>query len=778
MFGVDKAERNIELAFAAFFSILVFLLFFFIVGANGLILGNDPAVHLQRAEMFLNAGRIPLSDIAWYPPLYHIVLATFMAFTGATSVDQMLVLMKAVTALINCLLVFSVYLIAAKFFSKKTGALAAALLLLCFPLYEINSWGGYTSVLSMAFMVLAFMYLASPLKSAWSSLLTFTLGFSVVMSHQLATFLSVFILPPFVIVVLVRSKGHYPKALIAALLGGGIAFLIYYLMPILPYLGDIVSIVFFQAKTMIYQIPAVSFNEFMTNFGFVLFLAFAGFAVGFFELRKKKFLSFYLLLSMAFIVPLFLSQSYLVGIYLPYQWFVYYLIPPLAVFAAVSLSFLIDAVSLSYFNNKKGWKNVVLKTVSVATVIVLVAVMLVRFQTVSGKIGEGTTYYSISDVNSYNAGSWIKSNFPDLPDQIVVTEKPGHWFSVFSGKPVIGETNPVVEWNYNAESVLDLSYEMNHPLTMVRVYQAKGDISDDNYIFVNMVWTRVAYFTENTASFSFRDENNTVHTYPLSSLNRTIAIDEVHYPKSIRINYSGDGFALTENLLVSNNSYPITVTWQVSALQGDLNYATLYLNYIFDPMFSFNTAYIPRVLNWENPWNNTSTIRDGWAVTNYSDANLTADNHVSAYDENNKAAFSLQFDDLPDFGNIGVSANRNIDAVRFEYRFFKVDANYTLSRTYQLLTFSQSSLPSLENLTEMNTLFDYKTTEPFNVECRNFASIIRDNYIGFIVYDSSRFNPSVLSSKWLELVYSNDKYVVTKIRSDHSYPNVLENTTR
>ena len=37
---------------------------------------------------------------------------------------------------------------------------------------------------------------------------------------------------PFIILVLVRSKGHYPKALIAAILGGGIAFLIYYLRPI------------------------------------------------------------------------------------------------------------------------------------------------------------------------------------------------------------------------------------------------------------------------------------------------------------------------------------------------------------------------------------------------------------------------------------------------------------------------------------------------------------------------------------------------------------------
>jgi hypothetical protein len=219
----------------------------------------------------------------------------------------------------------------------------------------------------------------------------------------------------------------------------------------------------------------------------------------------------------------------------------------------------------------------------------------------------------------------------------------------------------------------------------------------------------------------------------------------------------------------------MTITWHLSALQ-DLNNAVLTLNYYLEPSFSFSNAYIPGVLNWENPWNNPSSTRDGWAVTEFSATNLTADNHVSVYDEKNQAAFSLKFDDLPDSGSVGVLSNRNIDALRFNYKFYKVDANSTVSRTYQLLTFSQSSQPQLDNLTKMNTLFDYKTTEPFDVQSRNFASIIKENHIGFIVYDVQSFNPSILSSKWLELIYSNYKYVVLKIKTDHPYTDILENT--
>ncbi len=777
--GVDKRERNLELAFVAVFSIMVFLLFFFLLGANGLILGNDPAVHLQRAQMFLNVGRIPISDIAWYPPLYQIVLATFMAFTGATNTDQILVLMKALTTLIDWLLIFSVYLIAARFFGKKTGVLAAALLLLCFPLYEINSWGGYTAILSMAFMVLAFLYLASPLKSVWSSLVTFILAFSVVMSHQLATFLSVFILPPFIIVVLIRSKGPYRKALFAALLGGGIAFLVYYLRPMLPYLGDLISIVFFQLKTMLYQVPSVSFDNFMMYFGFALFFAFAGLIIAFVQLRRKKSLSFYLLLVMAFLVPLFLSQSYLVGVYLPYQWFIYYLMPPLAVLAAVAFSLLIEAVLASYFNNRKGWKKLLFKAVSVAIVVALAVVMVLRFDTVFFKVGEDATFYSISDVNAYNAGSWIKTNYPNPSTQIVVSSKPGHWFSVYSGKKVIAETDPIIEWNVNAECVLDLSYEMAHPLTLVRVFEAKGNISDGTYASMNMVWVNATYSSEDIAYITYHDQNDIVRTYQLSTLNRTVAFDEINWPKKIAVTYTGEDIVFTESILMQNDTYPVTVTWQVSALKSNLTHVALFFGYYFDPRLSFKQAYVAGALDWQTPWDNASRVEaDNWAVTNFARQNLTEDNHIDVYDESNQIGFALKFLDLPESGNLGSLSDRKLDAVRFQYQFAKVDANQTVSFSYQTLTFSMSSVPQLQNPREMNSLFDIKPSEPFEVSCRNFASIIRDNNVGFIVYDiqpyENRFDTGLLSSKWVNLVYANDKYVVLQIKSDHPIASVVE----
>src|SRR5512137_1845412 len=99
-----------EIVFAAVFSAVILVVFFSLISMNGLILGNDPAVHLERAQIFLQTGKIPLANIGWTPPLYQILLAALISFTGATSLEQMIFLVKAIAVVINWVLFFSVYL--------------------------------------------------------------------------------------------------------------------------------------------------------------------------------------------------------------------------------------------------------------------------------------------------------------------------------------------------------------------------------------------------------------------------------------------------------------------------------------------------------------------------------------------------------------------------------------------------------------------------------------------------------------------------------------------
>jgi hypothetical protein len=731
---------------------------------NGLVLGNDPAVHLARAQIFLETGKIPVSEFAWSPPLYQTLLATLITFTGATSIEHKLLLLKSLTALVDWLLIFSVYLIGAKFFGKKIGAAAAVLILLSFPMYEINFWGGYTTILSLVFMCLLFFYLPLGRKGLGNTFLIFIFAFSMVLSHSLTTFLAFIILPPFIFVMLVKSKGHYPKVWVAALLGGVIAFLLYYFLPLLPYIGSLFSIVFFQLKTMVYQVPSVTFNAFLVNFGFTLFLAFLGVAIAFFKLREKKTLSFYLLLSLAFFVPLFFSQSYLVGFYLPYQRFVYYLMAPLAIFAAVSFWFLIDQLLAFYRNSKNRWKSLHLKMVTASVVILVSAMVVFRFGVVYGKIMEGSVYYSTSDVKGYDAALWLQKNFPNPAINVTVTEIPGSWFGVFSGKMVIAETDPIIDRNVAAESVLELSYELEHPLTLVKAYEAKGDISDENYVSINGVWNRVSYSSGDGNFISYR-ANSVDKKLALSSLNRDIVFEDQFPPKKVVLRYFNDEIVITQTIIVQNDSYPISVTWALSPVKGEIANAALYITTYFDLHFSFEKAYIRGVLDWENPWSRPSnSLGNLWAVVNFSSSTLT-DNYFGFYDEKEEVAFAMKFSALPDWGNVGALGNMQIDAVRLQYNFEKVSLNQTASFGYQILTFSKSSFPEMQDLNDLKSLLDFRPETAFDVNSRDYRDYIKKYNIAFVVYDKNQLDTKMIRSKLLEIVYSNDRYVIFKIKS-------------
>src|SRR4030043_1267523 len=296
-----ERDRIWEIFFFVVFSVLILVVFFALISMNGLVLGNDPAVHLEKAQMFLQTGKIPLENLGWTPPLYQILLATLISFTGASNFEQLIFLVKAAAVVIDWLMYFSIYWMGTKFFGKKIGGIAAVLLLLCFPLYEINFWGGYTSVLGLALMFLLFLYLPLATKNFGYILVTFLAGFSLVLSHQLATFVTVLILPPVILFMLIKSRGKYLKAVIALILGGGIAFFLYYFQATLPYLDVLIEHVFFMQRTTLYQVPATSFSAFMVNFGFVLFFAIGGLVFAFFSLRAKKEPLFYLILFFSFI---------------------------------------------------------------------------------------------------------------------------------------------------------------------------------------------------------------------------------------------------------------------------------------------------------------------------------------------------------------------------------------------------------------------------------------------------------------------------------------------
>ena len=117
-------EKQIEIIFITVLSVIIFVSFYVLTSMNGVVLGNDPSVHLQKAQQFLQSGQIPLSNLGWNPPLYEILLSLLISFSGITAIGQLIFLVKALAVIIDWLLFMSVYLLARKFFNRKVGAIA------------------------------------------------------------------------------------------------------------------------------------------------------------------------------------------------------------------------------------------------------------------------------------------------------------------------------------------------------------------------------------------------------------------------------------------------------------------------------------------------------------------------------------------------------------------------------------------------------------------------------------------------------------------------------
>jgi len=760
---VLKLSKNklLEIAFLTVFSLIVIIIFYSTISANGLILGNDNSVHLSRAQEFLDTGQISLANLGWTPPLYQILLAFLITFTGATNVEQFILLVKISAVLTNWLLFFGVYLISAKFFNKKIGVIAASLLFVCFPMFEINMWAGYTSVLGIAFMLLLFLYFPLAVVHKRYMVIACVSAFALVLSHQLTLFVSVLILAPVMLFMIIKSKGKNVSALFFIIIGGGIAFFLYYVRAMLPYLGGLIEHVFFAQKAMAYQIPSTSLSAFWSNFGFVLIFGVIGlFAVAYKLWTEKKHVS-NLTLILSFVIPLFLAESFVFGLYLPFHWFVYYIMPFMTMFAAVSLFFIINKALTFYKLHKASVKRVYIALVVIGLIVLSCFALVMRGDVLSIRLSESVAFYSAADPLALQAGQWLKTNYPGSAT-VVATAAPGFWFNIFCGKNVIVATDPAVERTMLSESILGLSYEIETPVTLLRAYEAKGNTSSENYVFVNDVW-RLATFCSTAGDFLSYTIDGVYKEVDLSQMTRHYTLVDDQAAKTITIVYINDDVLVTQTFLVQNTSYSPQVTWTITPVSRPVSNVTLYLSIFFHLSFNFDKAYLPGILNWENPWDNPTDMYETlWAVKDFSKNSLT-DNYIAVYDEQNQVYYAIKYNELPDWGNVGALANMQIDAIRFSYSFNHISPNNNVAFSYQTLAFSEDSCKQSVPLTQVGKMFTAKTPENFTVDSRDCFNSIKENSVKFIVYDKTQLDPKFVRNDAINLIYSNDRYVIFRI---------------
>jgi len=772
-------EKKFEIAFLSSFSILIIGLFYALVSMNGLILGNDPAAHLAKAQIFLETGHIPLGNNGWIPPLFEILLALAISLSGASNVGQMIFLEKALAVTVDWLLFLSVYLVGSKFFNKKVGAVAAVFLSMCYPLYFLNTWGGYTTALGMAFLLLLFCSSYFAVKQPGYIVVTFFVAFAIVLSQQLTAFIAVVIMLPFMVAMIIKFKSGYLKTFTAIIIGGATAFFAFYFPAIINYIDVAPYHMFFGNKAYSVDIPYTNFQSFLVYFGFIQFLAIGGIGISYYLLKQQKKLAVFSILMLAFFVPLFFAESYLFGLSLPFEWFTYYLASPLVILAAVCFIFAAEKLS-AYFKNRGRLNKKWLKVASFA-LMVLVGCPIIGFQVWNtfNAISYDAAFNSVVDLNAYNAAVWLSQDYPGAAT-VVDTISPGDWFTILSGKNTISQNYDWEGTNSIAQSILTLDYEIQGPQNIVRAYEPNDNVTDENYVSINQIWSRISYSSLANDILSFT-QNGVNYSFALSELSRTISVDG--NSGIVEFKYFNNQVAVSEAIQMQNDSYPIKVTWSITPLTGEISNVTLFLTTSFDLNFDFYEALIPPFMDWSNPWDMPSKMADGknWASVDFSSSDM-ADHYIALYDQEKHTAFAFNFTDLPDWGNIGALADRQIDAVRYQYDFEEIDANQSATRQYQVLTLAKDTFPTLEP-NDLKNIFSLKIPQ-FTISIQDYKEYIAENTVSFIVYDKDQFYiptssplgdsflPQLSQCQFLKLVYSNNRYDIFKILDNYNQTQV------
>jgi len=750
---------TIELAFVLIAASTLFVVTVHQMSISGVLPGNDPAVHLAKAKQIVTDERVSYSEVAWYPPFFHVIVAMLEIFAGTLDVIVAAFLLKLLIATLNVLILLSTYLLSRKLFGTSVAVASAVFTILSIPLFEMIFWGGYANFLGLAYIAFIFYILNKDFRISIKTFLLFLGAFTIVLSHQLATFLFVLMFIPAFLVSTIGSKRKF-LIFFAVIVGGGLALMAWYAPMLIEYADIVIEHVFFAMKENVYNISAVTLDSLIKNLGATLFLALAGIPLTFILVKKKKALKSSILIIFWLAVPFLLAQLYIFEIYLPYHRFIYFLATPIAILAGVTVYSI--AESIAYIESKlipKVTKKANIRTAAkIITVAIAFSLFLVQILAFLPVIETYPQFYERASIPSYNSGMWVKQH--SVPDGTVITTRsPGSWFYIFSDHQTIQETDPLYQRSAVAESVLYSFYEIENNFTLSREFDPVSP-SAGQAIYVSRynIWTKALTIPNNEVEVTYINPVGEWVTVPLSETDENIYWTQNSTDKAQLVSeYVHEHFTLKKIVTVSSSSSVIDIEWNVEAHQN-LEYIKITLTNNFEISLDFKEALIPQRLEWQNPWNNpTHTNATEWALTEVS--GTLPEKLVAIRDTQNGILAAFEFDEPTAFLSVGALNSRFINALRLKYDLGELGEGETQEVSYSILAYAfEPEEMEQWTISDLKQQFDSQTNLP--VKAVDFRTYIEEYNIKFVAVDTQQVLSNVETSPALDKIYNDGRIIV------------------
>jgi hypothetical protein len=753
---------TIELLFVLIAVSTLFIVTVHQMSTDGVLPGNDPAVHLGKAKTIVINKRVSYSEVAWYPPLFHTILAMLQIFAGTLDVMVAAFILKLLIATLNVLILLSIYLLSRKLFGTGVAVASAVFTILSVPLFEIIFWGGYANFLGLAYIAFIFYILNMEFGVSVKTFLLFLGTLTIGLTHQLATFVFVLMFVPAFLVSTIGSKRKF-IVFLAVIVGGGLALLAWYARMLIEYADIVIEHIFFAMEENVYHISSVTFDALNKNLGATLFLALAGIPLTFILVMKKKALKSSILIIFWLAVPFLLSQLFFFGIYLPYHRFIYFFAMPISILAGVTVySITRLLVSIESKLIPKITKNPKILTVAKIFTIVLLIVspLFTHAFMFLQRIESYPEFYERGSIASYNSGIWLKQH--SVPDgTVIVPRSPGSWFYIFSDHYTIEETDPLYSRTTVAEAILYSCYEMENSRTLTREYAPESPSAGQSlFVSVYNLWTNILNIPNKHVNVIYINSYGGWVTIPLSE-----AVENIYWAQNstdkaqLVSEYVHELFTVEKIVTFSSNSSVIYVEWKLEAHQKLANVKLSVSNYM-EPSLDFKEALLPGVLNWQNPWDNATYVNifEDWAVVEGSFGMLD-ENLVAVLDAESGVLAAFEFDDLPDWFTLGALDNRFIDALRLRYEFGDLAEGDKREISLSMLVYA-FEFEEIERWTEsaLRQQFDSITNLP--VQGRDFRTYSEEYNIKFVAVDTQKVLSNIEATPALDRIYDNGRSIV------------------
>ncbi len=528
-------------------------------------------------------------------PGYHI----FAAFITTMTTLPDYVAQAMVASLFSALIVLSAFLITRHVWSETAAFVVAVLTIFSVGDIYMLSWGGYPNIIALMLIPIVFYLFLQPSKLSSKSVLAVAsiLVSALFLTHVFSAliFLVTTIFALLVCTFFWKKTGLSKKQVVYWLIPLALGALL-----VSPYLFNIIPVYFSSEGTITGAVSATNQAVLQTRLipleiiGLSLIGFFLFFVVS--KLKTGKFMSVPTILFASWmLVPALATQSYLFGLYLDYDRFLYFLAVPAIVCIGLIITSLPNALyRATQILQRSGKLRIKLAAVQVSkraatTILVVVLIVGVLFTPLFSLPTTGISqanYFQVMNPSEYKAIQWVKTNTP--PGSVCVADAEfGWWLSGFAQRPTLSAVSPqYLILNHEvapaaiATNLLTADYLVDNGLIQIK---QEGSFANGNNheilgIFNDSYLHPPVFSLNDTQISMLYRENGSPQQFSMTELNQTSTkIQSNQNQASFEISRENQIFRITEEITISRGVSFAQVSFILQNKTDNVNFDWLHL---------------------------------------------------------------------------------------------------------------------------------------------------------------------------------------------------------